>query len=115
LRLDENMEQRYNDNFIAIKTEAYRHVESFVKDENVKGIVKFNLIWNLFYHELSHLSTYYDKEKVQKIYALAEYKAFKIKTYIDNAKNKSFLNILFMVLIKMKMPKLVWKLNREKD
>jgi len=115
LRLDENMIQKYNDNFITVKTEAYRHVENFVKDENIKGIVKFNLIWNLFYHELSHISTYYDKEKVKNIYALKEYSAFKIKTYIDNAKNKSFSNVLFMALIKMRMPKLVCKLNREKE
>ncbi len=115
LRLDEMAEHKYNDKYIDIKINAYRDVEDFIKDENIKGIIKFNLIWNLFYHELSSISTYYDKNKVNKIYSLDEYKNFKIKTYIENAKNKSFSSIFFMLLIKMKMPHLVWKLNREKE
>ena len=114
-RLDEDMVQKYNNYYIEIKTTAYRHVEKYVKDENIKGIIKFNLVWNLFYHELSSLSVYYDLEKVKKIYALEEYKNFKIKTYIQNSKNKSFANVMFMLLIKMRIPKLVWKLNRNRD
>lgn len=115
LRQDEDAREKYEENYIDTRLDACHKIISYVKDENIKTGIRFSTISHLFHNELSNISTYYDNDKVKRIFNLPEYESFTFNNYFKYSKYKSFKNLVYLCCIKLRLTKFVWKLNRNKD